>query len=860
MVNLLKSYYVLAAVTIFVSCTSNTIKNNVDREPAGAASAFSTLGPVAKVPESLDDSEVSRTASSDRIQFSRAMLLTDNDAAFESKLFAINSARPGETIRLSYYIYSDDHSSSVFNKALIEAAQRGVKVKLIADLLTNYKHYDLFRYFIENGRGNFQVKFYGRPSAPIVRDVVYSTLPCPPEKAKTRLDCKNAKNAIINAANISDNDRQFNLDIFAKMALAGLYSKGGTGMKLAIGYGAQIDAAGMKESQPQDPAVAARQKEGLKQIGKLVFQAKVKGEVTAYIKLMFAMQAYPEVLPIMNQIYGRLPVNVSLDKDTGAKSTKHWDHISDFSHQKLLLVTDPSGKDRLIQLGGRNIENSYHMKQLMTNGQFDPEVNELNAKYIFMDTDMFGEISSYAGSRTVAKAFDEMWNFNAMLISLEETDKVMPFDLVAIPDGDAKVRHPKGNFGLIEIAAGACMQRSDLAIATGPKFDMILQRRAEFAKCLESQLTAERITQFRALRAKTVEDTMNENAQKYMSVYKPKLNLDPQSTHFNSSQGVLNVNGLSAYYIQNTPYTKLDKTKRRIGEGEDTVRSRLNPIRPEDSGRDIHALWEGALENVCAASQRQPKRVILHNAYWLPPSDLVQIFGKMVDGSWRCSNVTVDIVTNSFATTDLNVVNLIAKYQMLAFFQIYKNSKSQHKATFRYFEYNKSAVEGDRFSLHSKVSLLGDDFIVGSANADVRSYYMDSNNGFFIRGNQQLISEYTSFIDRKINNPSILTEETGKYTGEDLAQVYSLPRFKEMDQLFIDALYERFKFIRKIKKEDLFNFQQSVAADTYQTTRYLLGKDLEKLGVTKDSADFNIKKRDAIEKARKGFLEMLSVF
>jgi phosphatidylserine/phosphatidylglycerophosphate/cardiolipin synthase-like enzyme len=36
-------------------------------------------------------------------------------------------------------------------------------------------------------------------------------------------------------------------------------------------------------------------------------------------------------------------------------------------------------------------------------------------------------------------------------------------------------------------------------------------------------------------------------------------------------------------------------------------------------------------------------------------------------------------------------------------------------------------------SLHSKVWIIGDDLIVGSANADVRSYMMDANNAVMIR-------------------------------------------------------------------------------------------------------------------------------
>jgi putative cardiolipin synthase len=50
-------------------------------------------------------------------------------------------------------------------------------------------------------------------------------------------------------------------------------------------------------------------------------------------------------------------------------------------------------------------------------------------------------------------------------------------------------------------------------------------------------------------------------------------------------------------------------------------------------------------------------------------------------------------------------------------------------------------------SLHTKVSLFGDDMIVGSANGDVRSYMMDSNNGMIIRNAPTFMNHYRMYID-----------------------------------------------------------------------------------------------------------------
>lgn len=144
----------------------------------------------------------------------------------------------------------------------------------------------------------------------------------------------------------------------------------------------------------------------------------------------------------------------------------------------------------------------------------------------------------------------------------------------------------------------------------------------------------------------------------------------------------------------------------------------------------------------------------------------------MINGGYGdCSKVKVTFLTNSFETTDLNIINLFARYQLKELFQYYSSVERQFAMTERnvaprkisrlfpkleYFEYNKAHV-GNGISLHTKLTLLDDDLIVGSANADTRSYAMDTNNALLIRGARQLNEEYRQYVDREIGEQKVTT-------------------------------------------------------------------------------------------------------
>lgn len=51
------------------------------------------------------------------------------------------------------------------------------------------------------------------------------------------------------------------------------------------------------------------------------------------------------------------------------------------------------------------------------------------------------------------------------------------------------------------------------------------------------------------------------------------------------------------------------------------------------------------------------------------------------------------------------------------------------------------------------MTLLGNDVLVGSANADVRSFMMDSNNALFVRGADQFRQEYADHVQGILSDP-----------------------------------------------------------------------------------------------------------
>ncbi len=652
-------------------------------------------------------------------------IFTDNDAAFLNKVRMIREAK--KSIELSYYIFSDDQSSSFLTKALVEAAQRGVAVRLLVDYETNYRRLDLYSMMEHEGKGNLKIRLYNRPTANIVKDAVFMTMGCSKgATAAAATGCSNEKFAAIDklfaeeqidgtpvaGRNIS------NLSIGnSGLFLSGLYAKQADVVALAIQTGEGIDPRQLKND---SSAGSPEQKAQLKKLGRSYWESRTGApfqRLAANAQLYFAFALYGEQLnPLKETVTSLLPV----DRSVGPDEARDWDHFTDYTHHKLIL-TDSGA----IQMGGRNVENSYHMHS-----------NSLVNKYVFMDTDLYARLTQ---GEAVVRAFDDLWNFTPMVATLSEVRRHAPNDFIVN----------------LEYARMSCSS---------------LRKQPGFEECVsrEQQRSVhdldERIAHHRR--------AMDENAAIYLNDYLPTVTEHPEANFTLDKSSTL-------AYLENLPFDKnLPPVKR--------VRT-YGAVSGEEAsaGKYINESWIKAIPGVCAAATpASPKRIILHNAYFFPAANLTHALSRMVNGDLDCSNVTVTVLTNSIATTDLSPVNLAAHHSVKAFTEFYeKQSDPKRRARFDYYEYQAPAT-GHNLSLHSKVSVFGDDIIIGSANADVRSFMMDSNNAMLVRNAPLFAQEYLAFVDRILADPA---------------------RVKKVNDYFLNTPRET------ILQEDLGTFRQVMA-------------------------------------------------
>ncbi|AZZ37883.1 hypothetical protein CIK05_14100 [Bdellovibrio sp. qaytius] len=682
----------------------------------------------------LDSETVAKRASSGKLPLTNGEIIIDNDAALDSKVNLIRSAT--RSIRMAYFIYADDDSSSIMTSELIKKAQAGVKVSLLVDFITNYSRIDFYQMMVQEGRGNIDVRFYNFPSVRIQRDAIYMTLPCPSVTKPDSDTCKKSKEAAMKTMNM--NSPTF----FSSLFLSGLYSKNGVAMKIALGIGGEIDPAKMKsgagETSEED---MARMMEFLK----LYFEAKVKGNVGSMIKLTIAMFMYGEQLnPIVNELSGRIPLASDSETLPGKKTThaEEWDHITDYTHHKLIAVDG-----RAFQLGGRNVEDSYHMKSRIP----VKEGETPKGKYIFMDTDFRGETGP-GGIAAIEKSFDRSFNFREMVAPIAEVQRVVPADLAM------------NNMALGE-AAQVCMAQAQANKLTTSMDNCIKAAMRSSAQFLP---TSARVSEAKKALDASVTNYTNNYARNGAKVIRDNVKGEAWSPNVGKLTGE-DLRTSEVYYVENTSFNVKAKSE------EDIVRRAGSRIGGEKFyNKNIHALWYRGLENACAVSKKENKetRVILHSAYLFMPSGLIHKIAKMLNGDYGdCSRVRITLLTNSFATTDLNVINIFARYQMNQLFSRYQglqqyakqNNKTRFFPTLEYYEYN-AAGTGAGVSLHTKLSLLGNDMIIGSANADARSYGMDTNNAVFIRNAYNMNRDYVNFIDRIIGDSRRTKNATNDYS------------------------------------------------------------------------------------------------
>ena len=702
-------------------------------------------------------------ASVKNMKLTSGTLLMDNDASFEAKLSVLKNAQKGDTVRLVYYIYSDDESASVFTQEVIAAAQRGAKVKLLVDFLQNYKRLDLFKMMIADGSGNVDVRLYGRPTRNIVLDAAYMAANCDVAKG-----CSDETIKAIDQTFAKDSKSDIENNITTKntggsgLFLSGLYGKNPEIMAMALleskeGIIANLQQLPKKETTQED-------KEKLKKFVMLLWDAKMGGPfeaMSARVQLWFATLLYgDQIKPVMDHVTAFIPYNTKDSKAYGQSKEnrgKDWAHLTDYTHHKLAMKTNARGEVEYVN-GGRNIENSYHMKK-----------NDLTAKYIFMDTDFHATARDPKLAREMEKRFDDLFNFKQLSATIADVDQTMPNDVLA-------------NY---ELAVKECFA------PRATELDALKSQgnRAK-ASAIKKDLTEKCAKPLFATKVRTVEDRVQaarDNmiagaqaySQQYQAVVKNEDVIELSARDLKTAQ---------IHYLENLNFT-LGNNKQRVygAEGGQTV----------EAGKGIHEAWIQGLEKACRTKQD----VVLHSAYFFLPGNLLAKLSQMVDGTLDCGQTTVSVMTNSIQTTDLTPINVLNYNAMKSFYEYMNraqkdNSREKSRmAKFKYYEYDAAelnkiagATTGKKdgnLSLHTKLSVLGQDIIVGSANADIRSYAMDTNNATLIVGAKDLVTNYKAWLKNIVDTG--VAKEVSYLFNQSREDVYKMQGFivQEMKKRYL---------------------------------------------------------------------------
>jgi len=648
-------------------------------------------------------------------------VLTRNEDAFKAKLQLIDRAGQNDTLDLSYYIFEDDEASSLMVSRLIKAAQRGAKIRVIVDYWTNFKHHYFYQLIQrrandnQNG-GGIEFSYYNVPPEELREDFRYLVTPCSlPDHPIVSDECTADRHANKNTAESAHK---------ASMLMTGLFARSQEAMMAGLGdVIAQYEKAAEGGSDVTDEEKQAALK-GMK----LVYSAKIKGSLGAKFALLFLAS---QLSPITSAFSSANVTGFTVHKE-------EWEHITDYTHQKLLLRTNDQTRESEMILGGRNVENSYHLSELSDQSVeytlADGEVRTgWKPKYIFIDVDFH---SRFYGT-SVRERFEHLWGFDEMVVNMNDVEAlgVIPDLVLPAEDGSGDVRAldayggPDSNY--IEAAVARLQERWSYDEASGEVTPLQAGPTYNVAK-----------TQFPAL------ETTDANAR--------------------------------FYYIENVPNPGGVGTERVFGapnewRGKDPVRQLMA------DGKRIHATWLNELNRLCDGSE--PKEVIFHNAYLMMPTQLqMRIYEGIRDPS-SCEGVSkFTIITNSRLSTDLNIINV--------FNESYIQPLLQDPNAAERLEYREHITDDDvpshinadnpsKRSLHAKVMIFGDNIFIGSANGDGRSKFMDANNGIMIENAPKLVQQYKDYINTTVHRISEVDPHHIATTPPDVLREDNMAFFEE---------------------------------------------------------------------------------
>lgn len=729
--------------------------------------------------------DVKPTVSFDSSEIKSLTIQTDNDLAFHSKLELIENAQ--KSIKMVYYIYNNDYTSAFFTEKLLQAVERGVKVEILLDYMTNYSRLDFYsmiekqarlRAFKAGSKGSLEFRFYGRPSKSLILTAGLMTIGCGDKLTSTEspTECRDEKLKKIdeqyykgaNASTIAWENKYniMNRQILnSGVLLSGLYTQNPDVLAFALqdvitNVKEQLKGSQDQKKTPEEeklcaedtkqlsgdntqkndlnctdnsPALTQEQKEGLKDFFTLLWDSILGDDILtrgfAKLKLAIAYVLLAEdINPIRNVINGILPINTDNSQAfQSVKETRFKDlhHFTDYTHHKLLLVDGKS-----FQLGGRNIEDSYHVA--------NPN-HTLTTKYLFMDTDAV--VKLYRPSQKMTLSFDRLFHYTKLTATINEIRRHAPNDILA------NVEHVK------EICNkdSKCVNN---ALKTRKHFKSLNQR----MKTIETEFKSY-ISSYKKIKSQDLNQKLGVNTKDPFLAEPKRLTDHPM--HFSSKD----LRGTQIDYLENLHFDT-DKIRNAQQAQALTTKSYGTPraLSTRNSHKNIHASIYDSIERACSISRNENREVsvVIHNAYFAPPAAMLKVFSKLSQGEWKCPKLSLEILTNSVDTTDLAIINVLGRRSISTFLNTYEDVKNNSSSQITYKEYVKSSQSHKKVqhSLHSKVFIMGDDVMVGSANTDYRSYVMDTNNAISIKNAPQVSQTYMQHYQQI---PQSIEDKTQEY-------------------------------------------------------------------------------------------------
>lgn len=621
-----------------------------------------------------------------------AYMLKDNDASFMSKLKIIRSAT--ESIDMIYYIFNTDESSSLFAQELINKAENdGVKVRILIDYLTNFKRMPFYEKLASHE--NIDIRFFNRPTKNTVLLAEFLTTQCDPKKDEIKMaggipTCGSTKFKnlerkysdidfdYLNATSEDYKKLDNRISPAAKMFLTGLYAKNPMIIAKVVSESLGIDPLALKESGASSD-INKEEVAQMFEVFKLYGKSKLGNfgtRIESKVKLFAASIMYgKQIEMLLSLIKTFIPEEVF--------SSDEFRFMTDYTHHKYLMA---DGK--YFQMGGRNIENSYHMNK-----------NSLTDKYIFRDTDLVLEFAKK--NDVLNQSFEDLYNFEAMVTDIDTIKDHQNLDML---------RSISENYNIKKSASKyyTYISRAELNEKIKTLYSNVAASTSDLEKLVAS--------------GKSISEAYG--------IYDITKN-NPNAEFI---------------YFENLPFVTPSKGR--------TLGFKYKEGQTINYGKAIHVAWDSSFRNICRVKTGANNHIIVHQAYFAPTRGLTLRLKENIQANKGipffnpapCQKTTMDIVTNSYSSTDLIPVNALGRRQLSA---IVKKITIKPENKVRYSEYQGAANPIEKVpSLHTKVMAFGDDVAIGSANLDPRSLNLDSNNAMYIRNAKNLSKSYKYFIDQ----------------------------------------------------------------------------------------------------------------